>query len=130
MPKSLKVYREHIDKNPNWEKPKKSNVWLNIHHSTTNTCLYSSTSSCPLPLKSLTSIHKWTKVSQHLLLRESVNKQICESFTQLKCGFWEVTEEVVNAESRLEFQNIRYHLISRVGSGSFKSPSIRCRNSH
>ena len=41
--------------------------WLNIHHSTTNICLYSSTSPCPLPLKSLTSILKSTKVSGHLL---------------------------------------------------------------
>ena len=98
------------------KKQKNSNVLVNIHHSTTNTCLYSSTSSCPLLLKSLTSIHKWTKVSQHLLLRESVDKQIYESFTQLKCSFWELTEAVVDAESRLEFQNIiRYHLISRVG---------------
>ena len=32
--------------------------WFNIHHSTTNICLYSSTSRCPLPLKSLTSILK------------------------------------------------------------------------
>ena len=32
--------------------------WLKIHHSTTNICLYSSTSPCPLPIKSLTSISK------------------------------------------------------------------------
>ena len=30
--------------------------WLNTHHSPTNICLYSSTSPCSLPLKSLTSI--------------------------------------------------------------------------
>ena len=41
--------------------------WLNIHHSKTNICLYSSTSSCRLPLMSLTSILKSTKVSGHLL---------------------------------------------------------------
>ena len=61
--------------------------WLNIHHSTTNLCLYSSTSPCPLPLKSLTSILKSTKVSGHLLLRESADKQISKSACQLKCGF-------------------------------------------
>ena len=51
----------------------------NIHHSTTNICLYSLTSPCPLPLKSLTSIPKSTKVSGHLLLMESADKQISES---------------------------------------------------
>ena len=36
---------------------------LNIHHSATNICLYSLTYHCPLPLESLTSIIKSTKVS-------------------------------------------------------------------
>ena len=104
--------------------------WLNIHHSTTNICLYSSTSPCPLPLKSLTSILKSTKVSGHLLLRESADKQISKSAFQLKCGFWAVAEAVVDDESRLEFQKvIGYHQTSRAGFGSFKSPSISCRNS-
>ena len=105
--------------------------WLSIHHSTTNICLYSSTSPCPLPFKSLTSILKSTKVSGHLLLRESADKQISKSAPQLKCGFWDVAEAVVDAESRLEFQKvIGYHQTSRVGFGSFKSPSIPRRNSH
>ena len=105
--------------------------WLNIHHSTTNICLHSSASPCPLPLKSLTSIRKLTKVSGHLLLRESADKQISKSASQLKCGFWDVAEAVVDAESRLEFQKvIGYHQTSRAGFGSFKSQSIPCRNSH
>ena len=104
--------------------------WLNIHHSTTNICLYSSTSSCPLPLKSLTSILKSTKVSGHLLLRESADKQISKSASQLKCGFWDISKVVADAESRLEFQKvIGYHQTSRAGFGAFKSPSIPCRNS-
>ena len=105
--------------------------WLNIHHSTTNICLYSLTSPRPLLLKSLTSILKSTKVSGHLLLRESADNQISESVSQLKYGFWDVTEAVVDAESRLEFQKvIRYHQTSRAGFGSFRSPSIPRRNSH
>ena len=44
--------------------------WLNIHHSMTNICLYSSTSSCRLFLMSLTSILKSTKVSGHLLKKK------------------------------------------------------------
>ena len=49
----------------------------------------------------------------------------------MKYGFWDVPRAVVDAESRLEFQNvIGYHQTSRAGFGSFKSPSIPRRNSH
>ena len=54
-----------------------------------------------------------------------------ESASQLNCGFWDVTEAVVDAECGLEFQKvIGYHQTSRAGFGSFKSPSIPGRNSH
>ena len=105
--------------------------WLNIHHSTTNMCLYSSTSSCPLPLRSLTSILKSTKVRGHLLLRESADKKNSKFTSQLKCCFWDVTESVVDAEGSLEFQKvIGYHQTSRPGFVSFKSQSIPRRNPH
>ena len=78
-----------------------------------------------MPLKSFISLLKSIKVSCHLLLLESAYKQICESTSQLKCDFWDVTEAVVDAEGRLEFQKvIGYHQISRAGFGSFKSSSI------
>ena len=78
-----------------------------------------------------TSILKSIKVSGHLLLRESAGKQISESASQLKYGFWDFTEAVVDAESKIEFQKvIGYHQTSRAGFGSFKNPSIPCRNSH
>ena len=82
-------------------------------------------------MKSLTSIPKSTKVSGHLLLSQSADKQISKSASQLKCGFLDVAETVIDAESRLEFQKIiGYHQTSRAGFGSFKSPSIPGRNSH
>ena len=66
-----------------------------------------------------------------MLLRESADKEISKSASQLKCGFWDVPEAVVDAESRLEFQKvIGHHQTSRAGFGSFKSPSIPRRNSH
>ena len=81
-------------------------------------------------MKSLTSILKSTKVSGHFLLRESADKQISETASQLKYGFWDVTEAVVDAKNRLEFPEvIGYHQTSRAGFGSFKSPSIPHRNS-
>ena len=104
--------------------------WLKIHPSTTNICLYSSSSPCPLPLKSLTSILKSAKVSGHLLLRDSTDPNITESTSHLKCGFWDVSEAVIDAESRLEFQKvIGYHQTSRAGFGSFHRPAIPSKNS-
>ena len=105
--------------------------WLKIHQSTTNICLYSASSPCPLPLKSLTSILKSCKVSGHLLLRESADNKIDKSTSQLKCGFWDVSEAVVDAESKLEFQKIvGYHQTSRAGFGSFKQPTIPQKSSY
>ena len=44
---------------------------------------------------------------------------------------WDVTEAVVDAETRHQFQKvIGYHRASRAGFGSFKSPSIPRKNSH
>ena len=104
--------------------------WLKIHKSTTDICLYSSSSPCPLPLKSLTSILKSARVSGHLLLRESDDTKIPESSSHLKCGFWDVSEAVVDAESRLEFQKVMgYHQSSRAGFGSIIRPSIPAKNS-
>ena len=42
--------------------------WLRLHNTTTNISLYSSSSPCALPIKSLSSIMKSAKVSGHLLL--------------------------------------------------------------
>ena len=67
----------------------------------------------------------------HLWLTESADKQIPESTSLLKCGFWDVTEAVLDAESRLQFQKvIGYYQTSRACYRSFKSPSIPHRNSH
>ena len=50
----------------------------------------------------------------------------------MKHEFWDITEAVVDAESRLKFQKvIEYYQTSRAGFGSFKSPSSILRlNSH
>ena len=45
--------------------------WLHLHHSTSSPCFYSSTSSCPLPIQSLSSALRASKISVHLLLRNS-----------------------------------------------------------
>ena len=105
--------------------------WLRLHHSTTNICLYSSISPCPLPIKSLTSVLKAAKVSGHLLLRESADEFVASCNPALKSGFWYVADAVVTAESRLEFQKLLgYHQTNRAGFGSFHQPEIPHKDSH
>ena len=60
--------------------------WLHLHNSTTNLCFYASSSPCPLPIKSLTSILKSSKISGHLLLRDSQDPLVSGSKPDLKSG--------------------------------------------
>ena len=93
--------------------------WLKIHHSTTNICLYSSTSPCPLPIKSLTSILKAAKVSGHLLLRDSLDPMVNTSVPHLKVGEWKVEDVVKQGEDKIEFEKVLgYHQHNRAGLGS------------
>ena len=105
--------------------------WLRLHPSITNICLYSQISPCPLPIKSLTSVLKAAKVSGHLLLRESADEFVSSCNPPLKSGFWNVAQEVISAESRLEFQKLLgYHQTNRAGFGSFHQPEIPKKLSH
>ena len=76
--------------------------WLCIHRSTSNICLYSSISPCPLPIKKLSSILKSSKVSGQLLLRDSLDSANIE----ITAGKWSGSEAVKDAQSRLEFEKI------------------------
>ena len=60
--------------------------WLHLHQSTTNLCFYSSTSPCPLPINSLTSILKSCKITGHLFLRDSKDPLVAASNPVLKSG--------------------------------------------
>ena len=105
--------------------------WLKLHNSTTNICLYSSSSPCPLPLKSLSSVFKSAKVSGHLLLRDSSDKIVAESNVKLKSGNWDVSKSVKAAEETLEFKKILgYHQTNRAGFGSLSIPEIPPKRSH
>ena len=81
--------------------------WLGLHHSTTSVCFYSSSSPCPLPVKSITSILKSCKISGHLLLRDSQDPLVSNNKTDLKCGKWKVSDAVDTSESELRFRKIR-----------------------
>ena len=81
--------------------------WLNLHHSTTNICFYSSSSPCPLPIKSLTSIFKSCKISGLLLLRDSKDPLVSGNRPNLKSGSWNANWAVRSAESELNFRKLR-----------------------
>ena len=99
--------------------------WLHLHHSTTNVCLYASSSPCPLPVKSLTSILKSSKISGHLLLRDSQDPLVSGNTPDLKSGSWNVKEAVNSAEAELHFRSIRGPLqLGRAGLGLAKASVI------
>ncbi|XP_057316863.1 uncharacterized protein LOC130657891 [Hydractinia symbiolongicarpus] len=90
--------------------------WLRLHHSISNISLYSASSPCPLPLKSLSSILKSAKISGHLLLRDSADLLVSDSPADLKAGHWKVDQTVKSAESQLEFKKILgFQQFGRVG---------------
>ena len=74
--------------------------------STTNICLHSSTSPCPLPIKNLTSILRAAKVSGHLLLRDSLGPLVNTSVPHLKVGEWKVEDVVKQGEDKIEFAKV------------------------
>ena len=77
--------------------------WLRIHRSTSNICLYSLICPCPLLIKKLSPILK-SKVSGQLLLRDSLDSNVSSANIEVTGGKWSASEEVEDAESRLEFE--------------------------
>ena len=105
--------------------------WLRLHNSTSNICLYSSVSPCPLPLKGLTSVQKAAKVSGHLLLRESADHYVSDAKIQLQSGKWKVSNDIKEAEDLLHFKKVLgYHQTNRAGFGSFSTPEVPPKRSH
>ena len=70
--------------------------WLHLHHSTSSLCFYSSVSPCPLPIKRLSSALKASKISGHLLLRNSKAPLVSSSVAKLKTGTWKVEDAVLS----------------------------------
>ena len=69
--------------------------WLHLHHSTSSLCFYSSVLPCPLPIKSLSSTLKASKISGHLLLRSSISSCV----PKLQTGTWKVEDAVLSCEN-------------------------------
>ena len=105
--------------------------WLNIHSSTTDLCLYSPISPCPLPLKSLTEVLRSSKISGHLLLRDSTDPIISSAKPQIKAGQWRAETSTNIAEAELNFNKIKgISNKGNLGLGIIKSTVIPPKGCH
>ena len=103
--------------------------WLHLHHSTSSLCFYSSASPCPLSIKSLSSALKASKISGHLLLRNSQGPLISSSVPKLQTGAWKVEDTVLSCESEIKFNKIcgsQYN--NRLGFGYTTIPKSQKTN--
>ena len=80
--------------------------WLHLHHSTSSLCFYSSVSPCPLPLKSLSSALKASKISGHLLLRNSKDPLVSSCVPKLETGTWTVEDAVLSCENDIKISQV------------------------
>ena len=80
--------------------------WLHLHHSTSSLCFYSPASPCPLPIKSLSSALKASKISGYLILRNSLDPLISSCVPKLQTSAWKVEDIVLSCESDIKFNNM------------------------
>ena len=80
--------------------------WLHLHHSTSSLCFYSSAPPCPLPIKSLSSALKASKISGHLLLRNSQDPLVSSCVPKLRTGTWKVEDAVLSCENDIKISQV------------------------
>ena len=80
--------------------------WLHLHHSTSSLCFYSSVSRCPLPIKSLSSALKASKISGHLLLRNSKDPLVSSCIPKLQTGTWKVEDAVLSCKNDIKISQV------------------------
>ena len=99
--------------------------WLHLHHSTSSLCFYSSVSPCPLPIKSLSSALKASKISGHLLLRNSKDPLVSSCVPKLQTGTWKVEDAVLSCENDIKISQVcgnGHH--NRHGLGYSTTPKV------
>ena len=104
--------------------------WLHLHHSTSSLCFYSSVSPCPLPIKSLSSALKASKISGHLLLRSSQDPLVSGCVPKLQAGTWKVEDAVSSCENDIKINQVcgnSHH--NRHGLGYTTTPKSQDKSS-
>ena len=94
--------------------------WLGLNKNITSVALYSKSSPCPLPIKSLSSIFKCAKAGASLQLKHSKDPLVRSVTVNLDCGRkWRVQKSIDDAEQRIAMNNILGHTqTGRAGFGS------------
>ena len=91
--------------------------WLNLHKSISCLSFYSSSSPCQLPIKSLTSVLKASKISGHLLLQESKDPLISDCVPNLNSGSW-------NAKTAVSMTERDVHLKSNISNANYNCSGL------
>ena len=99
--------------------------WLKLHKSTTSLSFYSSASPCPLPVRSLASVLKSSKIRGPLLLKYSQDPSVSSCVPKLHAGHSQVEEAVQACETDLRYKSIiGHHQHSCHGVGYIKCSKV------
>ena len=79
---------------------------LHLNHSASSLCFYSFVSSCPLPIKSLSSALKASNISGNLLLRSSRDLLVSGCIPKLQTGIWKVEDAVSSGENDIKINQV------------------------
>ena len=105
--------------------------WLKLRPSISTLCLYSDITPCPMPLTSLSSVLKASKVNGHLQLRDSKDPNVKNNLPVLKSGKMNISDTVMKAENAMEFKKVLgYHQMFKAGLGSIHHPELPEKGSH
>ena len=81
--------------------------WLGVAQNLSDVCLYSDIVPCPLPLKSLVSLFKSTKVSSFMQLMHSKDEQVRQCARPHFTGQrWDIQSELEEAEARMRLNKV------------------------
>ena len=80
--------------------------WFKLHKSIRSLSFYSSASPCSLPVRSLTSVLKFIRISGHLLLKHLPGPSVSSCVPKLQAGNWEVEQVVQTCEADLRHNSI------------------------
>ena len=103
----------------------KASVSLKLYKSITSLPFYSSASHCPLPVRSQTSVLKSSKISRHLLLKQSRDASVSSCVSKLQADNWQVDEAVHACETDIKHKSITgHHQHSCHGLGYIKTSKV------
>ena len=99
--------------------------WLHLHHSISSLCIYFSVFLCPLPIKSLSSALKASKIIGYLLLKNSLDHLVSGCIPKLQTGNWKVEDAVLSCENDIKISQVcRNNHHNEHGLGYITTPEV------